>query len=229
MAHSSIADNIRGVRERIARAAARSGRDPGDISLVTVSKLKPAAMIREAYNQGLRSFGENYAQELKNKATLLSDLDIEWHFIGHLQRNKAKIVAPLVSWVQTVDSVELAQALSRRTPKTIPCLIEVNIGQEASKSGALPDGVLKLAKHIMGLDKLNLRGLMIIPPYDPDPERSRPYFQKLRHLLDELNRAIEPARLRDLSMGMSHDFEVAIEEGATIIRVGTAILGERNE
>ena len=163
MAQSSIADNIKGVQERIARAAARSGRDPRDISLVTVSKLKPVAVIREAYNQGLRAFGENYAQELKNKAAELSDLDIEWHFIGHLQRNKAKIVAPLVSWVQTVDSAELAQAISRRAPKTIPCLIEVNIGQETSKSGVLPDEVLKLVKHILGLEKLDLRGLMIIP------------------------------------------------------------------
>ena len=229
MAQSSIADNIKGVQERIARAAARSGRDPRDISLVTVSKLKPVAVIREAYNQGLRAFGENYAQELKNKAAELSDLDIEWHFIGHLQRNKAKIVTPLVSWVQTVDSAELAQAISRRAPKTIPCLIEVNIGQETSKSGVLPDEVLNLVKHILGLEKLDLRGLMIIPPYDPDPERSRPYFQKLSHLLEKLNQAIEPTRLSDLSMGMSHDFEVAIEEGATIIRVGTAILGERNE
>lgn len=186
-------------------------------------------MIREAYNQGLRAFGENYAQELKNKAAELSDLDIEWHFIGHLQRNKAKIVAPLVSWVEGVDSIELADTLSRRAPNIIPCLIEINIGQEATKSGALPDEVLQLARHILGLEKLDLRGLMIIPPYDPDPERSRPYFQRLRQLLDELNQAIKPARLSDLSMGMSHDFEVAIEEGATIIRVGTAILGERNE
>jgi pyridoxal phosphate enzyme (YggS family) len=229
VAQTSIADNIKRVQERIARAAARSGRNSGEISLVTVSKLKPAAMIREAYNQGLRAFGENYAQELKNKAAELSDLDIEWHFIGHLQRNKAKIVAPLVSWVEGVDSIELADTLSRRAPNIIPCLIEINIGQEATKSGALPDEVLQLARHILGLEKLDLRGLMIIPPYDPDPERSRPYFQRLRQLLDELNQAIKPARLSDLSMGMSHDFEVAIEEGATIIRVGTAILGERNE
>ena len=229
MAQFSIADNIKRVQERIARAAARSGREPGEITLVAVSKLKPAAAIQEAYAHGVRVFGENYAQDLKSKAAELSDLDIEWHFIGHLQRNKAKIVAPLVSCVQTVDVIELADALSRRAPKTIPCLIEVNIGQEASKTGVLPDAIPPLVEHILKLEKLELRGLMIIPPYDPDPERSRPYFQKLRHVLEELNQAIGPARLRDLSMGMSHDFEVAIEEGATIIRVGTAIFGERIE
>jgi len=225
---SSIADNLAHIRREIETAASGCGRGPSSVTLVAVSKLKPASMIREAFEAGQRAFGENYAQEMRDKAAELSDLDIDWHFIGHLQRNKAKYVAPAARYVETVDSMELADVLSRRATQSINCLIEVNIGSEDSKSGVAKDLIPELAKHIISLENLSLRGLMIIPPYDPDQERSRPYFKKLSNILADLNDKLKLDRpLTDLSMGMSHDFEVAIEEGATIVRVGTAIFGER--
>lgn len=223
-----IAANLKEVRNRIAAAAARSGRDPAAIRLVAVSKTAPAEAVREAFEAGQTAFGENYAQEMAAKAAALSDLPIEWHFIGHLQKNKAKVVAPIAAWVESVDSIELAEAMGRRATKTIPCLIEVNVGGEASKSGVAPEGVAGLARGIMALPRLSLEGLMVIPPFDPDPEQSKPYFRKLRAMLDALNEELNPERpLHVLSMGMSHDFEVAIEEGATIVRIGTAIFGPR--
>lgn len=227
----SIADNLKAVRERIEVAAQRAGRDPASIKLVAVSKLKPAAMVRKAYEAGHRCFGENYAQDLRDKAGELADLDIDWHFIGHLQKNKAKYVAPVASMVETIDSIEIAQALVKRLPEgspPLPCLIEVNIGDESSKSGVHPTGMIPFIKEIMALDRITLKGLMIIPPFDEAPEKSRPYFKGLRELLVLVNRELDlPSPLSEISMGMSHDFELAIEEGATIVRVGTAIFGER--
>lgn len=225
---SSIAENLEGVRGRINTAAQSAGRDPASIKLVCVSKTKTPAEIREAYTAGQRAFGENYAQELKEKAEALADLNIEWHFIGHLQKNKAKIVAPIASFVEGVDSLELAVALDKRACGKLPCLIEVNIGAEESKGGTAVERIIPLAKEMLTLPNLDLRGLMAIPPYDPDPEKSRPYFKQLKSLLDALNAELKlESPLCGLSMGMSHDFEAAIEEGATIIRVGTAIFGER--
>lgn len=214
------------VQKRIRGAAARAGRDPASIALVAVSKTQPAAAIREAFEAGQRLFGENYAQELRDKAEELKDLGIAWHFIGHLQRNKAKVVAPVAACMESVDSLDLARELARRAPARLRCLIEVNIGGEGSKSGIAPEGVAELARGIRALENLDLAGLMIVPPYDADPEKSRPYFRKIRLLRDELARTHGPA-LPELSMGMSHDVEVAIEEGATIVRIGTAIFGER--
>jgi len=212
----------------MAAAAERSGRSPESIILVAVSKLKPAILIRKAFEAGQRVFGENYAQEMRDKAKELEDLDIDWHFIGHLQKNKAKYVAPAVSLVETVDSVELAEVLDRRATGPLNCLIEINVGGELSKAGTDENNFIEVAKHIESLSNLKLRGLMTIPPYDPDPEKSRPYFRKLRELLCRMNDELEPSEpFSELSMGMSHDFEVAIEEGATIVRVGTAIFGER--
>lgn len=227
-AMSQIAENIQKIRERISSAATASGRNQDDIKLVAVSKIKPAALVREAFVAGQRAFGENYAQELRDKAEELADLGIEWHFIGHLQKNKAKYVAPVAKLVETVDSTELADALNRRAEKPIDCLIEINVGGELSKSGTDEGNFIEVARHIEALPNLNLRGLMTIPPYDMDPEKSRPHFRKLRELLAKMNEELKPdAPYAELSMGMSHDFEVAIEEGATIVRVGTAIFGER--
>jgi pyridoxal phosphate enzyme (YggS family) len=223
-----IAANLELVRSRIRDAAVKSGRDPSEIKLVAVSKLKPVGAIREAYEAGQRAFGENYAQDMAFKSKELSDLDIEWHFIGHLQTNKAKLITPITSCVESIDSLKLAKELNKRLERPIDILIEVNIGQEESKAGVREDDLPQLIRGLDKFDNLNLKGLMIIPPYQEDPEASRPYFRKLGQLLDRLNEEEIPCEpLTELSMGMSHDFEVAIEEGATIVRVGTAIFGER--
>jgi len=231
----NIPENLKAVRERIERAAKRCGRDPSSIKLVAVSKTKTAEEIAKAIAAGQFIFGENYAQELKEKSEQLRALsfelpaDFEWHFIGHLQKNKAKIVAPIVSWIETIDSLELAEAIDKRATGPIDCLIEVNIGSEGTKSGTGAGEVETIIKGFGRFTNLKLRGLMIIPPYSSDPEFGRPYFKKLKKLFDELDsKKIAAEPLTELSMGMSHDFEVAIEEGATIIRVGTAIFGERN-
>lgn len=228
---SSIVENLASVRGRIEAACRGAGRDPATVRLVAVCKKKPAAMVREAYDAGQRRFGENYAQELRDKAGELADLDISWHYIGNLQRNKAKYVAPVARMVETLDSVEIAYALADKLPEGAPplaCLIEVNIGDETSKSGISMNGIVPFIKDLLGIERIAVRGLMIIPPYDDDPEKSRPYFRGLRELLALVNRELNlPSPLTELSMGMSHDFEVAIEEGATIVRVGTAIFGER--
>ncbi len=231
----TIIANLDAVRERIVAAAQRAGRNPASVRLVAVSKTVPAGRIRAAAEAGQTAFGENYAQELRDKARELSALGLEWHFIGHLQRNKARYVAQAAGWMETLDSAALAEELvlqlSRRAsplPGPLPCLIEVNVGGEASKSGVAPEAIPGLIEAVRSLPELDLRGLMTLPPFDPDPERSRPYFQRLRELQAQLNRTACAARpLTELSMGMSHDFEVAIEEGATIVRVGTAIFGER--
>ncbi len=232
----NISENLKTVRGRIESASKRAGRDPSGIKLVAVSKTKPADDVIEAVAAGQRVFGENYAQELKDKYEQLGTRDarretqdqIEWHFIGHLQKNKAKLVAPIVSWIETIDSLELAEAVDKRAGRPVNCLIEVNIGDEETKSGVAQGDVQKLVRGLRDFKNIVLRGLMIIPPYVPDPEFGRPYFKKLKLLLSELNAMkITPESMMELSMGMSHDFEVAIEEGATIIRVGTAIFGER--
>jgi len=231
-----IADNLAAVTVRIGEAARRTGRYPASIKLVAVSKTKTVQEIAEAVEAGQLCFGENYAQELRDKHNQLKAMDdkrrtwdeIEWHFIGHLQKNKAKIVAPIVSWIESIDSLDLAAALDRHAIHPINCLIEVNIGSEDTKSGVLVTEVPNLARGLSDFRNLKLKGLMIIPPFTSDPEGNRPYFKKLKEILLEINNSkIYPEPLADLSMGMSHDFEVAIEEGATIIRVGTAIFGER--
>lgn len=225
---SEIEKNLNIVRERIEAACARSSRDPSGIKLVAVTKNVTTDQIAEAFKFGQMVFGENYAQELRDKYKELSDLPIEWHFIGHLQKNKAKYVSPVAKLVETVDSTDLADAISARAVRTIDCLIEVNISGEASKSGCPETEIAKIAAHIEKIPNLNMRGLMTMPPYSDDPETSRPYFKKLKALLDKLNDELSPAEpYRELSIGMSHDMEVAIQEGATIVRVGTAIFGER--
>lgn len=216
---------LAGVRARIAAAAARAGRPEGAVTLLAVSKTKAEASIREAYAAGQRDFGENYVQELAAKAAALSDLpEIRWHLIGSLQRNKVKQVVPIASMVHTVDSAALAQEIDRRAAaagRVVPVLIEVNVGGEASKAGCAPSEVPALAKVVRSLPHLVLRGLMTIPPDTDDREQARPFFAELRALGEAIGGAAE------LSMGMSHDYEIAIEEGATIVRVGTAIFGAR--
>lgn len=210
---SSIAENLALVRRAI----------PPGVTLVAVSKTQSPEAIRAAYAAGQRDFGENYAQEWRQKAATLADLDIVWHFIGGLQTNKAKYLAGAVTWVHTVDRLELAEELSRRSltrGARTRVLIEVNVAGEASKSGCEPAALERLAELITALPGLDLRGLMCIPPAHGDP---RPHFSALREMRDRL-----PVRLADLSMGMSADYPAAISEGATIVRVGSAIFGARS-
>ncbi|HXZ10891.1 MAG TPA: YggS family pyridoxal phosphate-dependent enzyme [Candidatus Sulfotelmatobacter sp.] len=226
---SALAANLQQVQERIAGAAERAGRAGADVTLVAVSKTFPAEAIRAAYSAGVRHFGENRVQEWEAKAPLLSDLDATWHLIGHLQSNKARRAVHLFHRVDSVDSLALAQKLDAAAAeegKRLRVLIEVHLGEEATKSGIAETELIGLAKGIVALPQLELHGLMAIPPFTDDPEGARPYFRKLRELRDNLSRALEKP-LPTLSMGMSHDFEVAIEEGATEIRVGTAVFGAR--
>lgn len=227
----NLEDNIARVRERIAAACHRAGRAPQDVKLVAVSKTVPPALIRRAYDAGLREFGENRVQEAAAKRPALSDLTAVWHLVGHLQTNKAKTARELFHWVHSVDSIRLAQKLDRAAlcqGDRLPVLIEVRLGDEPTKAGVEQSDVLRLVEQVSALGTLELRGLMVLPPYFDDPERVRPFF---RHL-HELSRTVESVgiphgSMQELSMGMSQDFEVAIEEGATIIRVGTAIFGAR--
>lgn len=211
------------VRARIERAATAAGRDPSTVRLVAVSKTKPASAIREAYAAGQRDFGENYAQELDQKARELADLtEIRWHFIGHLQSNKAKLVAPVAHLVHAVDSASLASALAKRAPGRLGVLVEVNVGGEAEKHGVAPSEVGALLDAIEREPNLELRGLMTMPPHDL--ALARRAFEELGALRDRHGGA---ARLPELSMGMSDDLEIAIACGATLVRVGTAIFGAR--
>jgi pyridoxal phosphate enzyme (YggS family) len=230
----SIAQNLAQVRERIAVAASRAGRRPEDIALMAVSKTFPAERIREAYEAGLRLFGENRVQEFSGKIDPLRDLhNAEWHLIGHLQTNKAAKAVELFAAVDSVDSLRLAQKLNasaRQLEKKIAVLIEINVGGEAAKSGLPPESreLDELLMGAPGLGHLEFRGLMTVPPFTEDPQRARPYFRKLRELRDQIKgRGLPAVSMDALSMGMSHDFEVAIEEGSTCVRVGTAIFGGR--
>lgn len=212
------------VQERIEGACAKSGRDPKGVKLVAVSKAHPEAAIRAGYAAGLRVFGENYAQELAQKADALRDLDdIRWRFIGHLQRNKIKLVERAHASVDTVDSVRLAQAISVRAAArgaTVELLIQVNVGREPQKSGCLPEDVAGLVESVRGLPNIELRGLMTVAPHFEDPMEARPIFGRLRELADA-------HALPELSMGMTHDLEAAVLEGSTMLRIGTALFGPR--
>jgi pyridoxal phosphate enzyme (YggS family) len=230
----SIAENIVRIRERIAMVALRAGRHPAEITLMGVSKTFPAELIREAYAAGLRIFGENRVQEFAGKADALRDLrDAEWHLIGHLQTNKAAKAVELFDAVDSVDSVRMAEKLNgfaEGAGKVFSVLIEINVGGEQAKNGLAP-GSDELENILRGASRwghLKICGLMTVPPYAEDPEGSRPYFRQLREIRDSIARRKAPhVGTAVLSMGMSHDFEVAIEEGATCVRVGTAIFGER--
>jgi pyridoxal phosphate enzyme (YggS family) len=227
---SPIAANLARIRERITSAAERAGRRANEITLVAVSKTFPAEAILAAYDAGLRNFGENRVQEFEAKHAKLGHLDATWHLIGHLQSNKAKRAAQLFTRVDSVDSLALAQKLDLAADdqeKRLPILIEVHLGGESTKSGVADADLPAFAENISTLTHLELRGLMAVPPYSEDAERARPSFRKLRELRDGLSDSLGRP-LPTLSMGMSHDFEVAIEEGATEIRVGTALFGGRS-
>jgi PLP dependent protein len=230
----SIAENIGSIRERIAEAARRAGRDPADITLMAVSKTFPPESIREAYAAGIRIFGENRVQEFSGKLDALRGLaGIEWHLIGHLQSNKAAKTVELFGAVDSLDSVRLAEKLNAAAEaagKMLPVLIEMNVGGEQAKSGVAPDAeeVQQILTGAPRWKNLAIRGLMTVPPYTEDPEGARPYFRQLRKIQDRvMARGLPGVSMDVLSMGMSHDFEVAIEEGSTCVRVGTAIFGAR--
>jgi len=232
----SISDNIAEVRRRITEAAARAGRDPAVISLMAVTKTQPAERIREAYEAGLRLFGENRVQEFAGKADALRGMaTAEWHMIGHLQSNKAAKAVELFPGVDSVDSLRLAEKLNAAAGefgKTLAVLIEINVGGEAAKSGlaAESEELQELLQSAAKLEHLEFRGLMTVPPFTEDPQQARPYFSKLQELRDQIAaRHLPRIGMQVLSMGMSHDFEVAIEEGSTCVRVGTAIFGERKK
>ncbi len=230
----SIGENIADIRERIAAAARRSKRDPSSITLMGVSKTFPPESIREAYAAGIRVFGENRVQEFAGKAEAVGDLNSAgWHLIGHLQTNKSAKAVELFSAVDSLDSVKLAEKLNssaEKLGKTLPILIEINVGGEEAKSG-IALGSPELEQILVGApgwNHLAIRGLMTVPPYSEDPEDARPFFRRLREIREGIGaRSVPSVSMDVLSMGMSHDFEVAIEEGSTCVRVGTAIFGER--
>jgi hypothetical protein len=231
---NDFAARLRAIQERIASAAARAGRRADEITLLAVSKTFPVEVIREAFDSGQRRFGENKVQEAAPKIEYFAAQPgprPEWHLVGHLQSNKARRAAELFDVVHSVDSIKLARKLSQAAvelEKTLVVLIQVDLGGEATKSGAARQEVDELARTIRALPGVRLDGLMTLPPFFDDPERSRPFFRELREIAERLERA-EPGALGtcQLSMGMSHDFETAISEGATMVRIGTALFGER--
>jgi pyridoxal phosphate enzyme (YggS family) len=232
----SIAENLARVRERIDVVARRVKRRQEEIKLMAVSKTFPAERVREAYGAGLRLFGENRVQEFAGKIDALRDLhDTEWHLIGHLQTNKAAKAVELFGAIDSVDSLRLAQKLNaaaQQFMKKLEVLIEINVGGEAAKSGVAPESreLEELLVAAPKLDHLEFCGLMTVPPFTDDPSEARPYFRTLRELRDQIaGRRLPAVDMRTLSMGMSHDFEVAIEEGSTSVRVGTAIFGDRTK
>ena len=230
MDEAQLADNIAHVRSTIAEAARQAGRRPGEVTLVAVSKTMPVALVRMAYNLGVSQFGENRVQEALPKIEAFHPEGMYWHMIGHLQSNKAgKVVAPF-DYVQSVDSLHLAQMLNRHAGeqrKHLSVLLQVNVSGEASKEGVPPAEISILARQVVALPYIQVEGLMTIAPLVEDPEQVRPVFRKLRLLRDRLRAELPACSWQHLSMGMTDDYGVAIEEGATIVRIGRAIFGER--
>ena len=223
-----LALNLADIRQRMAAAAARSGRAPGSVTLLAVSKTHPPAAIEAAVAAGLRFFGESKIQEARAKIPLCPG-NLRWHFIGHLQSNKCREAVELFALIQGVDSLALAQEINKRADqaaKTMPILLEVNVAGEASKFGYRPQQLLADWRELNALPRLEIQGLMTVPPYATDPEKARPHFRRLRELKAQCEELLG-APLPHLSMGMSGDYEVAIEEGATIVRIGTALFGKR--
>lgn len=226
---SDIAQRYQMILEKIKQAEIKYQREPGSVKLIAVSKTKPTAMIREMITLGQRAFGENYLQEAIQKQTELGDLDLEWHFIGHIQSNKTKDISGHFDWAHGVDRLKIARRLSDQRPSHLSALnicIQVNLEAEQTKSGASPQEVLDHAKEIASLSNVRLRGLMAIPSPNNPFEQQRELFKQLRNLLDELNK--QDLDVDTLSMGMTDDMEAAIAEGATHIRIGTALFGARN-
>ena len=232
MALEHIAENLETVRARVAAAAGRAGRDPAEVTLVAVSKTFGADHVRAAWAGGQRDFGENKVQEALQKIEETADIPVRWHLIGHLQSNKARKAAAPFACIQSVDSVDLLQRLDAAAAAagaTPEILVQVDLAGEATKFGAPSDAARQIVDAALGCRALRLRGLMLLPPWNDDPEQARPWFRQLRELRQHwLADGMPRDALHHLSMGMSHDFEAAIEEGATMVRVGTAIFGKRS-
>ena len=230
---STLKEGLEQTQKAIERAALRAGRNPSDVTLVAVGKTKPAEMIQEAYDLGVRDFGENKVQELTAKYEILPK-DIRWHMIGHLQSNKVKYIVDKVAMIHSVDSVHLAEVIEKEAEKkgveTIPVLLEVNVSGEESKFGLTPDALMENIDQFLSFKHVKVCGLMTVPPFTDDPEEVRPYFKRLKQLSVDIQNEKSDNKLDVgfLSMGMSGDFETAIEEGASFVRVGTSIFGARN-
>jgi pyridoxal phosphate enzyme (YggS family) len=225
-----IKDNVEAVLREIYDAQKSVGRIPGGVTLIAVSRTCTKQKILEAFEAGIKNFGENRIQEAKGKIESI-DADIRWHFIGHLQSNKAKLAVQLFDVIHSVDSARLADILDKhceaRNKKGLDIFIQINIGEEKTKSGVKEEELIDVVKEVVQLNNLNLVGLMVIPPYSKDKEVTRKYYKKMRLLKDEVNSKLGRDVIKELSMGMSDDYDVAVEEGATFVRVGTAIFGER--
>lgn len=221
----TFADRLERVEQRIQAACDHAGRERGSVTLLAVSKTKPPEAVREAVDCGLRLFGENKVQESQSKIPMCPG-GLEWHLIGHLQSNKAKIAAHLFQMIHSVDSLKLLRALDTHANQTLPVLLQVNIAGEAAKFGMKPDEVAGAIEAANQMSKIEVHGLMVIPPFSPDPEKTRVHFSNLRKLRDQLQEETGTP-LPELSMGMSHDLEVAIEEGSTWVRIGTDLFGHR--
>lgn len=227
---SEISQNIAAIRERISAACQRSGRNPDDVRLIAVSKVKPATDIDDAYAAGQKLFGESYVQEFRDKSPEVQS-PVEWHYIGGLQSNKVKYLRGKVAMIHSVDRLSLAEEISSQWQKidsVCNILLQVNIGDEGQKSGCNPEDLEQLVRAVAELPNLRICGLMCLPPFFDDAEMVRPHFRRLRELAEQMEQLQLPdVEMRELSMGMSGDFEVAVEEGATLVRIGTAIFGER--
>jgi pyridoxal phosphate enzyme (YggS family) len=229
---NNIQNNLEKFQKRIRDAAIQANRDPKTIRLIAVSKTVPVNRIQEAIGAGIKLFGESYIQEARSKIETIGRDDIAWHFIGHLQTNKAKYAVRFFDMIHSVDRLNLALELDKRAKKEkkiLPILIQVNIAKEAAKHGTVPEDLRSLLQQIARLANLSVRGLMTMPPYFDEPEKVRPYFRALKNLQIRIKEAgIPNIRMEELSMGMTGDFEAAVEEGATMVRIGTAIFGERD-
>lgn len=227
---NDIAANIAKIHGRIDKACQKSGRNPEEVKLIAVSKVKPAEQVEEAFHAGQKLFGESYVQEFRDKQPLV-EAPVQWHFIGGLQSNKVKYLRSKVMMIHSVDRLSLAEEIDRQWEKidgAVEILLQVNVGDEASKSGCDPENLESLVRSIAPLSNLRIKGLMCLPPHSDDPEQVRPFFKQLRKLSEQIDRLQLPGvEISELSMGMSGDFEVAVEEGATLVRVGTAIFGAR--
>ena len=226
-----VAENLEQVRKNIELACKKAGRDPKEVTLISVSKTKPVSMLQEAYDAGSRDFGENKVQEIMDKVPQLP-ADIRWHMIGHLQRNKVKYIVDKVALIHSVDSLRLAETIEHEAAKRnviVPILIEVNVAEEESKFGLKTEEVLSLVESVAALPHIHIQGLMTIAPYVEDPEENRGIFRQLKKLsVDIADKNINNVNMSVLSMGMTGDYQVAVQEGATMVRVGTGIFGERN-
>jgi pyridoxal phosphate enzyme (YggS family) len=226
-----IAVRLAEIRARIADAAARAGRAPSDVRLIAVSKTFPIESVRAAYDAGQRDFGENRVQDALQKIEAGADMSIHWHLIGHLQSNKARKAAERMALIHSIDSVDLLRrvdAAAAAVPRRLQALVQVDLAGETTKHGASPEALAAIFAAARSCTAVDVVGLMLLPPLAENPEDARPWFARLRDLRSRLRDAgVDPAMLRELSMGMSHDFEVAIEEGATMVRIGTAIFGQR--